>query len=30
MTSSDYMEIFVSNGSSTNDITVVDCLFGVS
>ena len=30
MTSSDYMEIFVSNGSSTNNITVVDCLFGVS
>jgi len=30
MTASDYMEIFVSNGTSTNDITVVDCLFGVS
>jgi hypothetical protein len=30
MTASDYMEMFVSNGSSDNDITVVDCLFGVS
>ena len=30
MTDSDYIEVFVSNGSSTNDITVVDCLFGVS
>ena len=30
MTSGDYMEVFVSNGTSTNDITVVDCLFGVS
>ena len=30
MTSGDYMEVFVSNGTSINDITVVDCLFGVS
>jgi hypothetical protein len=30
MTSQDYVEIYVSNGSSTNDITVTDCLFGVS
>lgn len=30
MTDGDYMEVFVSNGTSTNDITVVDCLFGVS
>ena len=27
---SDYLEVFVSNGTSTNDITVTDCLFGVS
>ena len=30
MTSQDYVEIYVSNGTSTNDITVTDCLFGVS
>lgn len=30
MTADDYLEIFVANGTSTNDITVVDCLFGVS
>ena len=30
MTADDYVEVFVSNGTSTNDITVVDCLFGVS
>lgn len=30
VTDGDYLEIFVSNGTSTNDITVVDCLFGVS
>ena len=30
MTASDYIEVFVSNGTSTNNITVVDCLFGVS
>ena len=27
---SDYLEVFVSNGTSTNNITVTDCLFGVS
>jgi hypothetical protein len=30
MAASDYVEIYVANGSSTNDITVTDCLFGVS
>lgn len=30
MTADDYVEVFVSNGTSNNDITVVDCLFGVS
>lgn len=30
MTADDYVEVFVSNGTSSNDITVVDCLFGVS
>ena len=30
MTSSDYLEVFVSNDTSTNNITVTDCLFGVS
>ena len=30
MTASDYVEIYVANSSSTNDITVTDCLFGVS
>ena len=30
MTAQDYVEIYVSNGTSTNDITVTDCLFGVS
>tara|TARA_R110002050_G_scaffold175963_1_gene308769 strand:+ start:134 stop:979 length:846 start_codon:yes stop_codon:yes gene_type:complete len=27
---SDYLEVFVSNGTGTKDITVTDCLFGVS
>ena len=26
----DYLEVFVANDSDTNDITVVDCLFGVA
>ena len=30
MTSQDYVEIYVANGTSTNNITVTDCLFGVS
>ena len=30
MTTSDYVELFVANNSSTNDITVTDCLLGVS
>jgi hypothetical protein len=30
MDNSDYLEVFVSNDSDTNDITVVDCLFGVA
>lgn len=30
MTSGDYLEVFVANDSGINDITVVDCLFGVS
>ena len=30
VTGSDYIEIFVANSSGTNDITVTDCLFGVS
>lgn len=30
MTASDYLEVFVSNGTSTNDLTVTDVLFGVS
>lgn len=30
MDTSDYLEVFVANDSGTNDITVVDCLFGVS
>ncbi len=30
MAASDYVEIYVANGSSTNNITVTDCLFGVS
>ena len=30
MTASDHVEVYVSNGTSINDITVVDCLFGVS
>ena len=30
MATSDYLEVFVSNDSDTSDITVVDCLFGVS
>ena len=30
MANSDYLEVFVSNDSDTSDITVVDCLFGVS
>jgi len=30
MTAQDYVEIYVSNGTSTNNITVTDCLFGVS
>ena len=30
MANSDYLEVFVSNDSDTSNITVVDCLFGVS
>lgn len=30
MTASDYLEVFVSNGTSTNDLTVTDVLLGVS
>ena len=30
MSANDYLEVFVANDSGTNDITVVDCLFGVS
>jgi hypothetical protein len=30
MATSDYIELFVANNSSTNDITVTDCLLGVS
>jgi len=30
VSTSDYLEVFVSNGTSTNNITVTDCLFGVS
>jgi len=30
MTADDYLEVFVANDSDTNNITVVDCLFGVS
>ncbi len=30
MSASDYLEVFVANDSDTNNITVVDCLFGVS
>jgi len=30
MDTSDYLEVFVANDSDTNDITVVDCLFGVA
>lgn len=30
MTAADYLEVFVSNGTSTNDLTVTDVLFGVS
>ena len=30
MATSDYLEVFVANDSDTSDITVVDCLFGVS
>jgi len=30
MAASDYLEVFVANDSDTSDITVVDCLFGVS
>ena len=30
MATSDYVELFVGNNSSTNDITVTDCLLGVS
>jgi hypothetical protein len=30
MATSDYVELFVANNSSTNDITVTDCLLGVS
>lgn len=30
MTAQDYVEIYVSNGTSTNNITVTDCVFGVS
>jgi hypothetical protein len=30
VTGSDYLELFVANGSGTNNITVTDCLFGVA
>ena len=30
MATSDYLEVFVANDSDTSNITVVDCLFGVS
>lgn len=30
MDTSDYLEVFVANDSGTNNITVVDCLFGVA
>jgi hypothetical protein len=30
MTASDYLEVFVANTTSTNDLTVTDVLFGVS
>lgn len=30
MTASDYLEVFVSNGTSTNDLAATDVLFGVS
>ena len=30
VTASDYVEIYVANATSTNNITVTDCLFGVS
>jgi len=30
MDNSDYLEVFVANDSGTNNITVVDCLFGVA
>jgi hypothetical protein len=30
MDTSDYLEVFVANDSATNNITVVDCLFGVA
>ena len=30
MSASDYLEVFVANDSDISDITVVDCLFGVS
>lgn len=30
MTASDYLEVFVSNGTSTNDVIATDVLFGVS
>ena len=30
MDTSDYLEVFVANDSDTNNITVVDCLFGVA
>jgi len=30
MDTSDYLEVFVANDSDINDITVVDCLFGVA
>lgn len=30
MAASDYLEVFVSNGTSTNNLTVTDVLFGVS
>ena len=30
VTGSDYLELFVANGTGTNNITVTDCLFGVA
>jgi hypothetical protein len=30
MATSDYLEVFVANDSDINNITVVDCLFGVA